>query len=97
MNRLITAAYKVRHIILTVILTASCMLSASAQEIQVLVTSLYNPMPPQGMLYINNPGKYFNITLKNLTEQTQNVILGFEVRQIFTSLHVESWSRRRDR
>ena len=42
MNRLKTAAYKVRHIILTVILTASCMLSASGQEIQVMVTSLYN-------------------------------------------------------
>ena len=83
MNRLKTAAYKVRHIILTVILSASCMLSASGQEIQVMVTSLYNPMPPQGMLYINNPGKYFNITLKNLTDQTQNVILGFEVKQIF--------------
>jgi len=83
MNRWITAAYKVRHIILTVILTLSCAISVSAQEIQVLVTSLYNPMPPQGMLYINNPGKYFNITLKNLTDQTQNVILGFEVRQIF--------------
>lgn len=83
MNRLITAACKVRHIILTVILTVSCILSASAQEIQVMVTSLYNPMPPQGMMYINNPGKYFNITLKNLTDQTQNVILGFEVKQLF--------------
>lgn len=83
MNRWITAANKVRHIILTVILALSCSLSVSAQEIQVLVTPIYNPMPPQGMMYINNPGRYFNITLKNLTDQTQNVILGFDVRQLF--------------
>jgi len=73
----------VKRGIMTALLAMLCAAGVWAQEIQVMVTPLYSPMPPQGMMYINNPGKYFNVTLKNLTDQTQNVILGFEVKQTF--------------
>ena len=53
-----------------------------AQEIQVTVLPKMDPMPPQVMNYISQPGNYFNITLNNTSTEVMNVFLTLEVEQI---------------
>lgn len=56
--------------------------TARAQQVQVIVTPKYDPMPPQVMNYISQPGSYFNITLNNTSDEVQNVFLTMEVEQL---------------
>ena len=61
-----------------------------AQEVTVTVTPVQRILPPQVMLYINDPGRYFNVQLINNSQVTQNVYLAMTVQQIHpsTGLHV---------
>ena len=52
-----------------------------AQDIAVTVTSIQQILPPQVAMYIDNPGKYFNITLSNSTQEAQNVYLAMNLEQ----------------
>ena len=52
-----------------------------AQDVMVTVTPVQQVLPPQVFLYIFNIGAYFNITLTNLTDETQDVYLGFQLDQ----------------
>lgn len=70
----------IRLYILT-LLTIFCNVLAIAQEVIVNVTPVQNILPPQVMLYISDPGKYFNISLLNTTSETQNVYLALSLRQ----------------
>lgn len=55
---------------------------ALAQEVIVNVTPVQEVLPPQVMLYIADPGKYFNISLTNTSSQPQDVYLSLQVQQV---------------
>ena len=52
-----------------------------AQDVMVTVAPVQQVLPPQVFLYIFNTGAYFNITLTNLTDEVQDVYLGFQLDQ----------------
>ena len=54
---------------------------AWAQEVTVSVTPVQQVLPPQAMLYMTDPGKYFNITLINNTPSVQSVYLSMSIEQ----------------
>ena len=56
-------------------------LAASAQEVIVNITPVQQVLPPQAFLYVADPGRYFNITLTNLTDEAVPVYLGFQLEQ----------------
>ena len=82
-----TSIFRKAILCLTLVLGS---LAALAQEVTVTVTPIQRILPPQVMLYINDPGRYFNIQLINNSQVTQNVYLAMTVEQIHPSsgLHV---------
>lgn len=50
-----------------------------AQNVMVSVVPVQQVLPPQALTYIDNPGKFFNITLTNVSSETQNVYLSINV------------------
>ncbi len=54
---------------------------AAAQDVIVTVTPVQQILPPQVMLYMSNPERYFTITLINNGKSAQNVYLGLSVEQ----------------
>ena len=60
-----------------------------AQEVQVTIIPRMDPMPPQVMSYISQPGVFFNVTLNNTSTEVLNVFLTLEVEQMTNGeLHV---------
>lgn len=55
---------------------------AFAQEVFVTVTPVQQVLPPQVLLYMSDPEKYFTITLTNTTSDVQQVYLGLQLEQI---------------
>ena len=55
---------------------------ASAQEILVTVSPTQPVLPPQAMMYLDNPSKFFNIRITNLTNKVQNIYLGLDLKQV---------------
>ena len=53
--------------------------TAFGQDVQVLLRPKMDPMPPQVMNYIGNPGTYFEVSLTNTADEVQNVFLTLEV------------------
>ena len=53
-----------------------------AQEVIVTVAPAQPVLPPQALLYLADPGKYFTIQLTNTTSQPQEVHLGIQIEQI---------------
>lgn len=58
---------------------------AFAQDVIVTVTPTQQVLPPQVLLYLSDPGKYFTITLTNTTSDVQQVYLGLQLEQIIPS------------
>ena len=54
---------------------------SAAQNVIVTVTPVQQILPPQAMLYMSNPDRYFTITLINNGQTAQNVYLGLSVEQ----------------
>ena len=54
-------------------------ISAQAQEVRVIVNNKYDPMPPAAMSYADDPGRFFTVTLQNMTDRTLKVFLGIEL------------------
>ena len=71
--------YRLIAIITTWIVSCFC---AFAQEVIVTVTPVQQVLPPQVLLYLSDPGKYFTITLTNTTPDVQQVYLGLQLEQI---------------
>ncbi|MBQ9558467.1 MAG: BspA family leucine-rich repeat surface protein [Bacteroidaceae bacterium] len=68
---------------LAVLLTALMAVShAFAQDIAVTVTPTQSILPPQLMLYLTEPGNYFNVSLSNSGKDAANVYLVMQVEQI---------------
>ncbi|MBO5793859.1 MAG: hypothetical protein J6R11_02100, partial [Bacteroidaceae bacterium] len=72
---------KIYRSLTTVILLGIAMMASFAQDVIVTVTPVQQVLPPQVLLYIADPGKYFTITLTNVSEETQNVYLGMDLQQ----------------
>ena len=53
-------------------------LSILAQDVTVTVTPTQQVLPPQVLLYITDPGKFFTITLMNTSNETKHVHLGLQ-------------------
>ena len=60
-------------------------LRAVGQDVIVTVTPVQQVLPPQVLLYVADPGKYFQVTLTNTTPQVQEVYLGFQLEQTMPS------------
>ncbi len=56
-----------------------------AQDVMVTVAPVQQVLPPHALMYVANPGKYFNVTITNVSSQTQYVYLGMDIEQIFPS------------
>lgn len=69
--------------ILTIWLIGS--IYAFAQEVIVTVIPTQQVLPPQVLLYLADPGKYFTITLTNTTPDVQQVYLGLQLEQMIPS------------
>lgn len=63
---------------------ATCF-NAFTQEVIVTVTPVQQVLPPQVLLYLSDPEKYFTITLTNTTQDEQPVYLGLQLEQIIPS------------
>ena len=70
-----------RHRLLSLFIFILSLCSAVAQDVIVTVTPVQNVLPPQVLLYISDPGKYFNITLTNTSAVEQNVYLAMQLEQ----------------
>ncbi|MBR1547467.1 MAG: hypothetical protein IJ637_01920 [Prevotella sp.] len=70
-----------RHRLLSLFILFMSLCSAVAQDVMVTVTPAQNVLPPQVLLYISDPGKYFNITLTNTSAVEQNVYLAMQLEQ----------------
>ena len=71
---------RIKYIFLLIALMTSAM-KTMAQEVIVNVTPVQQVLPPQVMLYLSNPGKYFILQLTNTTSETQYVHLGLQIEQ----------------
>lgn len=56
--------------------------SLRGQDVIVTVMPVQEILPPQVMLYLSTPEKYFNVTLTNTSAEDQNVYLGLSISQI---------------
>ena len=54
-----------------------------AQEIAVRVTPVQQVLPPQAGQYVDNPGKFFTVTLTNLTDDEQRLHIGMNIDMLF--------------
>ena len=65
--------------ILTVLALLLGNIGLLAQDVTVTVTSVQQVLPPQALLYMSDPGKYFNITLINNTNSAQDIYLAMSM------------------
>ena len=56
-----------RHTLAVLLTALMAVSSALAQDITVTVTPTQSILPPQLMLYLTEPGNYFNVSLSNHT------------------------------
>ncbi len=56
---------------------------AHAQDVTITLTPVQQILPPQVLLYVSNPGKYFNVSVTNNTQTTQNIYMGLQLEQRF--------------
>ena len=52
---------------------------SAAQEVRVMVNHKYDPMPPAAMMYADDPGRFFTVTLQNNSDRALKVFLGIEI------------------
>lgn len=71
-----------RYICVSFLLLLGCVSSLYAQEITVSATAKYSPMPAQAGLYLDNPGKYFTISINNPNDEAYRIFLGMQIEQI---------------
>lgn len=57
-------------------------LTMIAHEVTVVVNPIQQILPPQVALYISNPGRYFNVSITNNTQEAQQVYLGLQLEQV---------------
>ena len=73
---------RLRLHILSLLIILGAMLQAAAQDVMVTVNPVQPTLPPQAMLYVANPGNYFNVSLINSSGEAQNIYLVMDLEQI---------------
>ncbi len=71
-----------KNILVSFILLVGCVATLSAQEIIINVVPKYSPMPAQAGLYLDNPGKYFTISVNNPNDEAYQIFLGMQIQQL---------------
>ncbi len=77
---------KSRRSIFTLVLWILVSLAAVAQDVIVTVTPVQQVLPPQVLMYIDNPGKFFGVQLTNNTDREQQIYLGMQIEQKIPSV-----------
>lgn len=54
-------------------------------KVEVTITPKSTVLPPQVLLYISNPGMYFNISVQNSQSEAQTIFFGVEIHQLMPS------------
>ncbi len=73
---------KIRYYILTVMMLLLGFTRVMAEDITVTVTPVQEILPPQLLLYLNDPGKFFNVMVTNNTTTDQNVYLVMQIEHV---------------
>lgn len=73
---------KISRLIISLAVLLYGTLCVSASEIIVTVSPKQQIMPPQVMMYLDDPGRFFTVTLTNTTNDVQNVYLGLNMKQV---------------
>jgi len=73
---------RIKYALCVIWLVCGISLSWAQEPITVTVSPVQRVLPPQIGLYLDNPGKYFTLTLRNNTDVTQNVFMGMQIEQI---------------
>ncbi|MBQ0022032.1 MAG: hypothetical protein KBT29_02205 [Prevotellaceae bacterium] len=68
-------------IVLILTLYSSLFTPLRAQDVTVTVTPVQQILPPQVLLYLSNPGKYFTVQLTNTSATAQEVYIGMQIQQ----------------
>lgn len=71
--------YKTLLVLLTVMMSA---MRIMAQEVTITVTTTQQILPPQLLLYLTDPGKFFNVSISNTTSEDQFIYLGLQLEHI---------------
>lgn len=66
---------------LLLIILSLTVLLGKAQDVVVTISPVQQVLPPQLMLYFDNPGRFFNVTLTNTSVQPQEVYLALHIEQ----------------
>ena len=70
-----------QHYLSILFLMLMAAMSAMAQEVIVTVRPTRNPLPPQVLPYLDNPGRYFNVSVNNTSDYPQQIFFGLEIEQ----------------
>lgn len=70
------------HRILTTLWLTVCTIAALAEQVNITITPRRTVLPPQVMLYIANPGQYFNISVQNPDSEPLAIFFGAEIHQL---------------
>ena len=73
---------RIKYALCVICLVCGISFSRAQEPITVTVSPVQRVLPPQIGLYLDNPGKYFTLTLWNNTDVTQNVFMGMQIEQI---------------
>ena len=71
--------YKTLLVLLTVMMSA---MRIMAQEVSITVTTTQQILPPQILLYLTDPGKFFNVSISNTSSEDQYVYLGLQLEHL---------------
>ena len=71
-----------RHTLAVLLTALMAVSSALAQDITVTVTPTQQVLPPQLMLYVTEPGNYFNISISNTGITNENIYLVMQIEQV---------------
>ena len=56
--------------------------TVSAQDVLVNANTTRSPLPPQALNYFEDPGRFFTVSLQNMSSETLNIFLGVQIEQI---------------
>lgn len=73
---------RLSRLILNLLLVLLIPVTVVAQDVIVTVTPVQEILPPQALLYVSNPGQFFNVSLTNTSSQPQDVYLAMQVQQV---------------
>lgn len=75
-----------KRVFTTLTVLAALTFNAMGQgQVKIMVSPKYDPMPPSVLNYVGDPGKYFQISLENISDEVLNVYLGLELQQVTPS------------